>query len=45
LFPFPDIVGIIKSRRMRWEGHVMCIGKKRPACRLLVEKLLLYNLA
>jgi hypothetical protein len=38
LFSFPNIVGIIKSRRIRWVGHVVCIGEKRPACRLLVGK-------
>jgi hypothetical protein len=29
---------IIKSRRMRWAGHVTRMGEKRDACRLLVVK-------
>jgi hypothetical protein len=27
---------MIKSRRMRWAGHVVRIGEKRNACRTLV---------
>jgi hypothetical protein len=34
----PSIIGIIKSRRMRWVGHVTEMGKKRNAYRLLVGK-------
>jgi hypothetical protein len=45
LFSFPNIVEIIKSRGVRWAGHVACMGEKRPACRLLVGKLSPYNLA
>jgi hypothetical protein len=30
---------IIKSRRMRWEGHLARMGEKRNAYRLLVGKL------
>jgi hypothetical protein len=29
---------IIKTRRMRWEGHVARMGEKRNAYRLLVGK-------
>jgi hypothetical protein len=29
---------IIKSMRMRWEGHIARKGEKRNACRLLVGK-------
>jgi hypothetical protein len=29
---------MIKSRRMRWVGHVTRMGKKRNAYRILVEK-------
>jgi hypothetical protein len=32
----PSIIRIIKSRRMRWAGHVAQMGKKRIAYRLLV---------
>jgi hypothetical protein len=28
----------IKSRRMRWTGHVECMGKMRNACNILVGK-------
>jgi hypothetical protein len=30
---------MIKSRRMRWAGHVARMGKKRNAYRILVGKL------
>jgi hypothetical protein len=29
---------MIKSRRMRWEGHVTRMGEKRNAYRMLVGK-------
>jgi hypothetical protein len=29
---------MIKSRRMKWAGHVACMGKKRNAYRILVVK-------
>jgi hypothetical protein len=32
----PNIIRIIKSRRMRWAGHVVRMGEKRNAYRLLV---------
>jgi hypothetical protein len=32
------IIRIIKSRRMRWVGHVARMGKKRNAYRLLERK-------
>jgi hypothetical protein len=32
------IIRIIKSRRMRWAGHVARMGEKRSAYRLLVGK-------
>jgi len=31
-------VRVIKSRRMRWAGHVACMGEKRAVCRVLVGK-------
>jgi hypothetical protein len=34
----PSIIRIIKSRRMRWAGHVSRMGEKRNAYRLLVGK-------
>jgi hypothetical protein len=30
------IIRMIKSRRMRWAGHVARMGEKRPAYRILV---------
>jgi hypothetical protein len=29
---------MVKSRRMRWAGHVTRTGEKRNACRILVGK-------
>jgi hypothetical protein len=38
LYSSQSIIRIIKSRRMRWAGHVARMGEKRNAYRLLVEK-------
>jgi hypothetical protein len=38
LYSSPRIVRIIKSRMMRWAGHVARMGGKRDAYRLLVGK-------
>jgi hypothetical protein len=38
LYFSPCIIRIIKSRRMRWEGHVARMEEKRNAYRLLVVK-------
>jgi hypothetical protein len=38
LYPSPNIIRIIKSRRMRWAGHVAQMGVKRNAHRILVGK-------
>jgi hypothetical protein len=38
LYSSPSIIRIIKSRRMRWAGHVAQVGKKRNTYRLLVRK-------
>jgi hypothetical protein len=37
LYSSPSINRIIKSRRMRWASHVVRMGAKRNAYRLLVE--------
>jgi hypothetical protein len=29
LYPFPNIITQIKARRMRWVGHVACVGEER----------------
>jgi hypothetical protein len=36
LYSSPCIIRIIKSRRIRWAGHVARMGEKRNAYRLLV---------
>ena len=38
LYSSPNIVRVIKSRRMRWAGHVACMGEERVAYRVLVGK-------
>jgi hypothetical protein len=38
LYSLPGIIKIIKSRRMRWAGHVARMGEKRNVYRLLVGK-------
>jgi hypothetical protein len=38
LYCLPSIIRIIKSRGMRWAGHVARMGEKRTACRILVGK-------
>jgi hypothetical protein len=38
LYSSPSIIRIIKSRRMRWAGHVERMGEKRNAYKLLVGK-------
>jgi len=32
------MVRVITSRRMRWAGHVACVGERRGAYRVLVGK-------
>jgi hypothetical protein len=38
LYSLPNIVRVIKSRRMRWAGHVACVGEGRGVHRILVGK-------
>jgi hypothetical protein len=38
LYSSTDIVGQIKSRRVRWAGHVARIGEEKKLCRVLVGK-------
>ena len=35
----PNTVRVIKSRRMRWSGHVARMGEEREVYRVLVRKL------
>ena len=34
----PNIVRVVKSRRMRWAGHMACMGKGTGVHRVLVGK-------
>jgi len=38
LYCSPNIVRVIKSRRMRWAGHVARMGERRGVYRVLVGK-------
>jgi hypothetical protein len=38
LYSSPSIIRMIRSRRMRWAGHIARIGEKRNAYTLLVGK-------
>jgi hypothetical protein len=36
LYSSPNIIRMVKLRRMRWAGHVARKGEKQNACRILV---------
>jgi hypothetical protein len=38
LYSSPNIIRQIKSRRMRWVGHVACMGEERNVYRTLMRK-------
>jgi len=38
LYFSPIIVRLIKSRRMRWAGHIACMGERKGLYRVLVGK-------
>jgi hypothetical protein len=38
LYSSPNIIQVIKTRRMRWAGHVACMGEGRSAYRILVGR-------
>jgi hypothetical protein len=38
LYHSPNIIRIIKSRRIKWARYVACMGEKRNICRILVGK-------
>jgi hypothetical protein len=38
VYSSPNIIRMIKPRRMRWAGHVARMGEKRNAYRILVGK-------
>jgi hypothetical protein len=39
LYSSPNIVRVIKSRRMRWAGHVARVREESGVCRVLVWRL------
>jgi hypothetical protein len=38
LYSSPNMVRVIKSRRLRWAGHVACMGEGRGVYRVLVGR-------
>jgi hypothetical protein len=38
IYPSPNIVRVIKSRRMRWAGHVASMEERKGVYRVLVRK-------
>ena len=38
LYSLPNVVRVVKSRRMRWAWHVACMGEGRGVHRVLVGK-------
>jgi hypothetical protein len=38
LYASPNTIQFIKSRRLRWAGHVACVGERRDGYRVLMEK-------
>ena len=38
LYSLPNIVRVVKSRKMRWAGHVVCMGEGRVVQRVLMGK-------
>jgi hypothetical protein len=38
LFASPNIIRVIKSRKMKWLRHVACMGEMRNAYSILVRK-------
>ena len=38
LYSLPNILRVVKSRRMRWAGHVACMAEGRGVHRVLVGK-------
>ena len=36
MYSSPNIVRVIKSRKMRWAGHVACMGERLGVYRVLV---------
>jgi hypothetical protein len=39
LYSSPNIIRVMKSRKLKWAGHVARMGESRGACRVLVGEL------
>jgi hypothetical protein len=35
-YSLPDIIRVLKSRRLKWIGHVVCVGETRNTYKVLV---------
>jgi hypothetical protein len=38
MYSSANIIRVIKSRMLRWVGHVACMGERRGAYRMLVGR-------
>jgi hypothetical protein len=38
LYSSPNIIWVLKSRRIRWAGHIARMGERKDVCRVLVGK-------
>jgi hypothetical protein len=38
LYSLPDIIRVIRSRKVGWAGHIACMGEMRNEYNILVEK-------
>ena len=38
LYSSPNIIRVIKLRKIRWAGHVVCMGERRGVYRVLVGR-------
>jgi hypothetical protein len=38
LYSSPNIIRVIKSSRMSWDGHIASVGERISACKILVGK-------
>jgi hypothetical protein len=38
LYSSPNFIRVTKLRRMRWDGHVVCVGERRRVYKVLVGK-------
>jgi hypothetical protein len=38
VYASPSVIRVVKSRRMRWRGHIACIGEMGSVYKILVGK-------